>query len=243
MAQNFTPDVDRMLDSLAERYRVSRPTVADLLIAVEGGGGSMAQFSIPELGGYGQWMQGGMTMVGNMFDHELKSRVNSLCSELSALLASTGALEPSSQTSGSGRHWWPADLGVPSSRGGQNDTEYAYFPRARRLAVRSGDRVRIYDTLDHSIGGVSQAQGVGPGSLQFSSQHGTFGVTSLPRIPTEDEDPPHTSANVDPPAADRSAISPESIVASIEALAGLRARGLISDEEFSKKKAELLSRL
>lgn len=247
MAQQYSPEVDQMLDSLAQRHRVSRQAVDDLLVALDRGGGSMAQFSIPELGGHGQWMKGGMTMAGNMFDHELKSCVNSLCSELSALLASRRPVfEARSRTpAGAGRRWWPDELGEPSSRGGQNDTEYAYFPRARRLAVRSGDHVRVYDTLDHSIGGVSQQQGVGPGSLQFSSQHGNFGVSSLPQIGTDDDNAPTEPPPPDPPRAesDRPATSAESIIASIEALAGLHARGIISDAEFSAKKAELLSRL
>ena len=34
-------------------------TVLSMLWAIHVGGGTMAQFSIPELGGSGQWMQGG----------------------------------------------------------------------------------------------------------------------------------------------------------------------------------------
>ena len=60
-----------------------------MLLAVHAGGGTMAQFSIPELGGSGQWMRGGMTMVGNMFDNALKARVDALCSELAQLIATT----------------------------------------------------------------------------------------------------------------------------------------------------------
>jgi hypothetical protein len=39
----------------------------------------------PEPGG--QWMRGGMTMVGDMFNYGLKSKVDGLCSELSQLLS------------------------------------------------------------------------------------------------------------------------------------------------------------
>lgn len=45
----------------------------------------MAQFSHPEFGGSGQWMQGGMLMLSDMFNHALKGRVDGLCNELSAL--------------------------------------------------------------------------------------------------------------------------------------------------------------
>jgi hypothetical protein len=47
----------------------------------------MAQFNHHELGGAGQWMPGGMTMVGDMFNHGLKVKVDGLCSELSQILA------------------------------------------------------------------------------------------------------------------------------------------------------------
>jgi hypothetical protein len=51
--------------------------------------------------------------------------------------------------------WWEADLGTAGATGSQNDIRYAYFPASRRLAIQIGDRVRIYDTGDHEISGVS----------------------------------------------------------------------------------------
>jgi hypothetical protein len=52
--------------------------------ALERGGGQLAQFSHPELGGYGQWMPG-MTQIGDMFNYELRDRVERLCQELTIL--------------------------------------------------------------------------------------------------------------------------------------------------------------
>jgi hypothetical protein len=46
-----------------------------------------AQFDNRELAGAGQWMPGGMTMVGDMFNHGLKAKVDGLCSEPSQILA------------------------------------------------------------------------------------------------------------------------------------------------------------
>ena len=56
-----------------------------LLTALVAGGGSQAQFNIPELGGMGQWSRGGMVMVGDMFNNALKARVDALCTELAGL--------------------------------------------------------------------------------------------------------------------------------------------------------------
>jgi hypothetical protein len=175
---------------MAQRYGISVNAVETMLSAVSAGGGTMAQFYHQELGGGGQWMQGGMTMVGDMFNSGLQSTVSNLCSELSSLLSSTEVFvrrpPNASGSSGSGgfggNNWWPEGLGQPSSSGGQNDCRYAYFPSACRLLIERGGNVKYYDTLNHQIGGVQQQQGSSPGGLSFSSQFGTFTVDSLPMV-------------------------------------------------------------
>jgi len=52
-------------------------------------------------------------------------------------------------------NWWPWELGAPSATGAQNNVRYAYFANSRRLAVKAGGEVWVYDTLDHH--GVCQA--------------------------------------------------------------------------------------
>src|SRR6476469_10922789 len=92
MSGPLTPAGEAAVAELAQRYRVSDGAVRTLLDAVIRGGGAMAQFSHPELGGNGQWMRGGMTMVGDMFNPGLQATVSGICSELSAQLASGAAL-------------------------------------------------------------------------------------------------------------------------------------------------------
>jgi hypothetical protein len=75
------------INDLARRFGVSVDAVMKLLQALVNSNGTMAQFDHPELGGAGQWMPGGMTMVGDMFNHGLKAKVDGLCSELSQILA------------------------------------------------------------------------------------------------------------------------------------------------------------
>ncbi len=58
-----------------------------MLFAVLNGNGSMAQFNHPEFGGSGQWMKGGMLMLGDMFNYSLKGSIDALCSERSQILA------------------------------------------------------------------------------------------------------------------------------------------------------------
>src|SRR4051812_38557099 len=84
--QQLTDAGQRAVQELAQRYGVSVDAALALLFAVSAGGGTMAQFYHPELGGGGQWMQGGMTMVGDMFNGRLQYTVSGLCAELSTLL-------------------------------------------------------------------------------------------------------------------------------------------------------------
>ena len=152
------------------------------------------QFNVPEFGGMGQWMPG-MVMAGSLFDQNLKSRVDTVCSDISQKVRSgIWPLQPRYrpipsptrwQATPSGiaaGNWWPGDLGTPAASGGQNDMRYAWFPTTRRLAVDLHGRVWVYDTGAHDIGGVSQQQSGGGTSLVFTSQFGAVDVSSLPVI-------------------------------------------------------------
>lgn len=84
--------------------------------------------------------------------------------------------------------WWPGGMGHPNSVGSHNGIRYAYFARAKRLAIERGGVVTLYDTQDHEIGGVSQQASLS-GSLRFASQHGAVEVTSLPVVAGGDAAP------------------------------------------------------
>ncbi len=75
------------INDVAQRHGFSTDAVSSMLESVINGNGSMAQFNHPEFSGSGQWMSGGMTMVSDMFNSQLKGRVDSLCSELARLVA------------------------------------------------------------------------------------------------------------------------------------------------------------
>jgi hypothetical protein len=276
MKATVTPEAANAVADIAQRHGLSHEAVLAMLFALHTGGGTMAQFSIPELGGSGQWMRGGMTMVGgNMFDNALRARVDALCNELAQLLATTTVFPASTRdtrTGFSSANWWPADLGVPSAAGGQNDARYAVFPSTRRLAIQINGVTKVFDTGEHQIGGVQQQQGGGYGSVSFTSQLGTFDVSSLrelgarqvaetpapapvaPVAPApqyqsqyQSHPAPHVAPQTQAPPPSSAPTSggsdPTAIVAAIESLAGLHERGILSDEEFASKKAELLGRL
>jgi hypothetical protein len=176
--QGLTDETRRVIADLARQYGLSEDAVLAMLMAVQRGQGTMAQFNISELGGGGQWMMGGMTMVGDMFNYGLKNTVDSLCNALSQALAAGRIALPAE--AGGASVWWPQDLGSPSSAGAQNESAYAIFPAHRRLAIKDLGGVTLYDTGDHFISGVGQQQGSNTG-LTFTSQYGSFSVSSLRR--------------------------------------------------------------
>ena len=85
--RQLTAEGKQAINDLAQRHGVSVDAVMVMLQALINGNGTMAQFNHPEFGGSGQWLQGGMTMVGDMFNYQLQGTVNGICSELSGLLA------------------------------------------------------------------------------------------------------------------------------------------------------------
>lgn len=294
--RQLSPAGEQAVNDLAQRHGFSPDAVATMLDAVVNGNGGMAQFSHHEFGGSGQWMRGGMTMIGDMFNNSLKGRVDALCGDLSSLIANqpgliqTGSFQSQTQGgqqqggyagsqqqsgggigspvslfvpaqgSGGSGNWWPGELGWPNSTGAQNNVRYAYFAQSRRLAIEVNGTVTVYDTLEHQIGGFSQQQSYG-GSLSFSSQFGLVDVASLPVVSVDGVPPPAadlTPAVYTPPPGEVAPISVAGqtttapsgsagmevdILATIEKLADLHSKGILSDEEFTSKKAQLLSRL
>jgi hypothetical protein len=204
-------------------------------------------------------------MVGDMFNQGLKARVDALCNELAGLLRSQpslgGARVSQSQVQGgaevslfapgpgSAGRWWPAELGSPASTGAQNDMRYAFFPDARRLAIEERGRIRVYDAGDHRLSGFSQQQG-GDQSLTFTSQFGLVRVADLPLVHPQSDPPrdqPPSRSAMPPPqppqAAPAATHASDDILKTIERLAELRRKDILTEEEFSAKKAELLARL
>lgn len=153
-------------------------------------------------------------------------------------------------SSGGSGNWWPDGLGSPNATGSQNGMRYAYFAGPRRLAIEVNGTHGLYDTLDHQIGGFSQQQGSG-GSITMSSQYGTVNLASLPRLPWPGDasapapsEPASTSSHGFAPAPTSNASSSGSDpFQTLERLAEMNKKGILSDAEFAEKKAEILKRL
>ena len=246
--KRLTEEGQKIVDEIVSEYKVKPETVRDLLLAIQAGNGSMAQFNISELGGNGQWMKGGMTMVGDMFNQNLKAKVDNLSSELARKLESGGLFEIEKdivrEGSQGNSHNWPAVFGQPSASGSQNNFRYAYFPTVKRLVLDKGDKRYIYDTKHHVISGVSQQQG-STNSFVFSSQHGPVDIGELSIVSEpEKQATPEPYYDVHSKVATQSSDNEEdAIYGKIERLKVLHEKELITDEEYKEKKKELLSRL
>jgi len=283
--KQLTAEGQQIINNIAQRYNFSPDAVFSMLQSVINGNGSMAQFNHPEFGGSGQWMRGGMIMLGDMFNNGLKNSVGGLCQELANLIANqpgliqSGSFQSQNQgtqqqgnyggsnqqqqngsgptgavslfvppPAGSSGNWWPAGLQFPNSTGAQNNVRYAYFATIRRLAIEVNGHVTLYDTLDHQIGGFSQQQSVG-GSITFTSQYGLVDVKTLPiisidNVPVQTPVKSQPAPSFQPGFVDTQAISQEAdIFGAIEKLANLKDKGILTDAEYSAKKAELLARL
>jgi hypothetical protein len=135
-----------LVDRMAKKHSVSPEAVQVVLTALRSGGGRMAQFSHADFGGMSQWSPG-MSMVGDMFNTQLKAKLEALCTDIAAHLdlsetagGARGARaaagdEVSYRSTERSSNWWPAGLGRPGAVGAQNDLQYAVFPEARRLVI------------------------------------------------------------------------------------------------------------
>ena len=176
---------EALIDRLAIRHSISTDAVRAVLRALKSGGGRMAQFSHKEFGGMAQWSSG-MTMVGDMFNDSLKAKLNAIATELATHLGDNPeALVESDDVSSPLRsaraEWWPPEFGQPNSTGAQNDLRYAIFSNARRLVIDDHGEHTVYDTGEHHISGISQAQSSGS-TLTFTGQHGLVRVSDLKKV-------------------------------------------------------------
>lgn len=248
----LSPQGVKIVEYLGQKYGVSTEAVTTLLDALLRGNGESAQFSHPDLGGAGQWSRSGITTGGEALNGTLKARVEGLCAELAELAkreisdAAGASGEFSlfvSSASCSGGAWWDAGLGVPSSSGCQKNLSYAWFRATRRLAIRIGGRVFLYDTGDYEISGMAPQQG-GDTSLTFISQHGPVRLAELRGVSTGENNERARDILI----GRRTPIfgsetQADDIFTKLERLAELRRKGVISEDDFAAKKSELLERL
>jgi hypothetical protein len=181
-------------------------------------------------------MAGGTTMIGDMSNDGLKARVDRLCQSVTHLSKQMRTILPAKTdltTPSPAAAWWPPEFEILTSSGSQNHTRYAYFGPTQRLVIDSFGKTTIYDTRGHFITGFSQQQATGSAAT-FETDEGPIDLSQLPVIAAENQTDTH-----DP----RGGQTPDDIFSTIQKLADLRAKGLVNEQDFERKKKELLDRL
>jgi len=163
-----------VIRAIAAEHGVTVSTVATLLHGLQATGGNQVQFNISELGGMGQW-QPGMIMVGDMFNHSLKAKVDRLCTAIATLSRqlprevadTTGTLLGRTQA---------------TFKGSQNDSHYTYYADENRLVIYHEGKNTSYDTTGYPLTGVQQSQNNSSKRLSFTYPGGTVSVMDLKKI-------------------------------------------------------------
>src|SRR6476620_7366649 len=97
-------------------------------------------------------------MDRDMFNTQLKSRLDALCTDIVASLTASEDVgrdvsskpeEVSYRSESTSPAWWPNGLGHPAAVGGQNDLRYAIFPETRRLVIDDRGKLHIGGRSDH----------------------------------------------------------------------------------------------
>ena len=150
---------------------------------------------------------------------------------------------------------------------------YAYFPETRRLALNIAGQITFYDTSDHQVSGVSQQQSGNASLTFTSQHGTVpvtqLRVVTMPSIKQDEpaQEPQQkvdsvlnevTEAGHNEPEPQQQASTQnicattntnvshnaeDDIFSSLEKLAALHKRGILSEQEFNAKKTELLARL
>ena len=121
-----------LVDRMANKHSVSPAAVQVVLAALRSGSGRMAQFSHADFGGMSQWSPG-MSMVGEMFNTQLKAKLDALCSDLAAHLdtSESGAgagVNVSYRSQTRTENWWPSGLGGRPRSVRRTISDMRFFP-------------------------------------------------------------------------------------------------------------------
>jgi hypothetical protein len=194
-------------------------------------GGSVSLSSFAPAGGFNQQQQSG---GGSQQQSSSSSTTRQAPAMVPMSMAPMPGMQPMAEMPPMQQQsWWPEELGAPAAIGAQNDLRYATFPGKGRLAVERGGHCQVFDVGQQVIHGVALSST--SGELVISTPEGERPVAHLPEVSAAAQPAPEPAA----PAAGGS----EDPYAALERLGELKAKGILTEEEFSRKKAELLGRL
>jgi hypothetical protein len=212
-----------------------------VVFATPGGSVSLSSLSSMAGGTQQQSGHGGSQQQNNFGGSQQQSSATASMAAMAMQPMQPMAMQPMQPMAGF-ESWWPAELGSPSATGAQNSLRYAWFADSGCLAVQQEGALSLLDARQHPINGIAQASG--SAEVVFSTPGGTVSLSSLP--PFSPPDPPAsvpTAPAASAAPAGPAPISSGDVISALERLGELKAKGVLSEAEFSEKKTELLSRL
>ena len=258
------------LDTIAARHGFPLDAAQHLREALARGNGRMAQFNHPALGGMGQWHAGGMMMIGDMFNDGLKARVDACLRDLVPLAASEvpagGPASASGEwpsefgapsTSGSQNAiryaFFPDARRLMIVRGDHSETYDTADHMISGVSQQQGNSSDLAFTSQHGPVRLSDLAKMPASAL---APEASPPVTRPSGLSQTHADVRNASAQTKPPLS----IAPPSAtvagsshpsqqghyrddLATLERLAELHRKHVLTDEEFATKKAEILARL
>ncbi|MCU0392081.1 MAG: hypothetical protein MUE81_13260 [Thermoflexibacter sp.] len=165
------------IEKIAKKYEVSVGAIMMLVSGLQSTNGNQVQFNHPDLGGLGQW-QLGMVMIGDMFNHTLKMKINEICQEL-ALLVRNEKINPPKK---SVIQNFDSIHGKPAFKGSQNNLHYAYYPEKNLFILEQYGIVEKYNTEGYQIVGLSQQQSNFTQDIQLQTDKGSITIANLPKL-------------------------------------------------------------
>ena len=149
--QQLTDEGRRIVDDVARRHGFSSDAVTSMLISVWLGMATRRSSTIRSSAASANGRKGGMTMIGDMFNNNLKGRVASLCQELAGLIQNQPmfAVPAQSQSQSQGGGWQGQSGGSfqqqGSGGGGFGGVKPVRAQRAERQMVASGSGISRID--------------------------------------------------------------------------------------------------
>ncbi|GAB4120142.1 MAG: hypothetical protein OHK0057_26060 [Thermoflexibacter sp.] len=165
------------LKEIAMKYDLSLGAVIMLFSGLQNTQGNQVQFNHPELGGVGQW-QAGMIMIGDMFNHALKAKINELCHELALIVKKEQKATPKKSVIKN----FDAIYGTPALKGTQNDLKYAYYPAKDIFIIEQYGKLEKYSTEGYQVTGISQQQNYFSQDLIIQTDKGNITLSMLTKV-------------------------------------------------------------
>jgi hypothetical protein len=193
----------RFINDMAQKYGLPGAIIRKLASELEKTAGQSVRFDIEAIGGKGSWQLHETASVGNGKNADLNDAVTELCVEISEKIREDiydedeaptivslsrqkvtldDTIESLAEVLKPGA-WWDMRYGAePEKTGSVSGMKFAYFAQHRRLILRQGLRIRIFDTEKYNVQDVIPGDKPGFFNLIVLTIEGDLRLTDLREV-------------------------------------------------------------